>query len=53
VFVLPFLAAYEVGVRWLGPTDEHRNGADAWLREALAAAGQPDLRRRPFFSWCC
>ncbi len=39
VFVLPFLAAYEFGVRWLAPADGYRNGADVWLRQALAATG--------------
>ena len=41
LFVLPLLAAYELGVRWLAPStpDEFRNGADTWLRAALAAGG--------------
>src|SRR6266481_5817248 len=41
LFVFPMLAAYEVGVRWLAPTgpEEVRNGADVWLRQALAAVG--------------
>jgi membrane protease YdiL (CAAX protease family) len=41
LFVLPLLAAYEAGVRWLGSAvlEEHRNGADVWLRQALAAGG--------------
>jgi membrane protease YdiL (CAAX protease family) len=42
LFVLPLLTAYEVGVRWLAPVappEEVRNGADVWLRQALAAAG--------------
>jgi membrane protease YdiL (CAAX protease family) len=41
LFVLPLLAAYELGVRWLAPStsEECRNGADAWLRAALAAGG--------------
>jgi membrane protease YdiL (CAAX protease family) len=41
LFVAPFLAAYEVGIRWLAPAaaEASRNGADAWLRDALAAGG--------------
>jgi membrane protease YdiL (CAAX protease family) len=41
LFVLPLLAVYELGVRWLAPTapEEVRNGADVWLRQALAAVG--------------
>ncbi|MCI0740791.1 MAG: CPBP family intramembrane metalloprotease [Gemmataceae bacterium] len=38
-FVLPLLCIYEVGLYFLGPTppDQLRNGADVWLRSALAA----------------
>ncbi|MCI0379435.1 MAG: CPBP family glutamic-type intramembrane protease [Gemmataceae bacterium] len=38
-FVLPLLCIYEVGLHFLGPTppDQLRNGADVWLRSALAA----------------
>jgi hypothetical protein len=41
LFVLPLLAAYELGVRWLAPAapEEYRNGADVWLREAMASVG--------------
>jgi membrane protease YdiL (CAAX protease family) len=41
LFVLPLLAVYELGVRWVAPNtpDDFRNGADAWLRTALAAGG--------------
>jgi membrane protease YdiL (CAAX protease family) len=41
LFVLPLLAAYELGVQWLAPAApaDYRNGADVWLREALAAVG--------------
>ena len=43
-FVLPILAAYELGVAWLGgaSADALRTGADAWMRQALAALGQTD-----------
>jgi membrane protease YdiL (CAAX protease family) len=41
LFLAPLLAAYEIGVLWLGgakgPT--LRNGADVWLRDGLAAFG--------------
>jgi membrane protease YdiL (CAAX protease family) len=41
LFVLPLLGVYELGVRWLAPSapEESRNGADAWLRAALAGGG--------------
>jgi membrane protease YdiL (CAAX protease family) len=40
LFVVPFLAAYELGIRWLAPNaTAYRNGADAWLRDALAVGG--------------
>jgi membrane protease YdiL (CAAX protease family) len=41
LFVVPFLAAYELGIRWLGVAapGEGRNGADVWLRDALSALG--------------
>jgi membrane protease YdiL (CAAX protease family) len=41
LFVLPLLAVYELGVRWMAVAtpEECRNGADAWLRAALAAGG--------------
>src|SRR6516165_2431969 len=41
LFVVPLLAAYEIGVRWMHLTasEETRNGADVWLRETLAAIG--------------
>ena len=44
VFVLPILLAYEAGVIWLGgPTaDALRAGADAWVRQGLAALGFTD-----------
>lgn len=38
-FVLPWLAAYEGGLWWLGGGDALRNGADSWLRIGLAALG--------------
>jgi membrane protease YdiL (CAAX protease family) len=41
LFVLPLLAAYEAGVRWLSADapEACRNGADVWLRSAVAAGG--------------
>ncbi len=41
LFVVPILAIYEIGLHFLGPTpvEALRNGADAWLRSGLAAAG--------------
>ncbi len=44
VFVLPFLVAYEAGVIWLGgpSADALRAGADAWVRQGLAAVGLTD-----------
>jgi hypothetical protein len=42
VFVLPILAAYELGVGWLGGGPALRAGADSWVRQALAAVGQND-----------
>jgi hypothetical protein len=43
-FVLPFLLAYEAGVAWLGgpSADALRAGADAWVRQGLAAFGLTD-----------
>src|SRR5215470_13850950 len=41
LFVLPLLAAYELGLFLMGPgqRDACRNGADLWLRALLAQAG--------------
>jgi hypothetical protein len=41
LFLLPLLVAYEVGVQWLGgpQADLLRNGADVWVRLALASLG--------------
>ncbi len=38
LFVLPLLAAYEIGVSWIGGSSAEalRTGADAWVRQALA-----------------
>jgi membrane protease YdiL (CAAX protease family) len=49
LFVLPFLAAYEIGVRWLakGAPEDCRNGADVWMRDALAAGGISPLYGAP------
>ncbi len=47
LFLLPFLAAYELGVQHLGggQPEALRNGADNWLRLGLGAAGL----RQPFW----
>ena len=44
LFVLPMLLAYEVGVTLIGgaSADAYRTGADAWMRESLAAIGLRD-----------
>lgn len=44
VFVLPWLLAYELGVIAVGgaSADVVRTGADAWMRQALAAVGLRD-----------
>ena len=44
VFILPILLAYEAGVIWLGgpSADGLRAGADAWVRQGLAAFGLTD-----------
>jgi membrane protease YdiL (CAAX protease family) len=44
LFVLPLLLAYELGVAWVGGASAAavRSGADAWMRQALAAAGLTD-----------
>src|SRR5262249_52949606 len=41
LFVLPLLAAYEVGMLLEGPGQQEycRNGADLWLRELLGSTG--------------
>lgn len=41
VFLLPLLAIYEAGVIWMGGANpaQVRNGADAWMRDLLGAAG--------------
>ena len=43
-FILPILIGYEVGVIWLGgpSADALRAGADAWVRQGLAALGFTD-----------
>ncbi len=59
LFLLPLLAAYEVGVLWLGgrQADALRNGADAWLRWAFqhfgltALYGPPLLIIAVFLAW--
>jgi hypothetical protein len=49
VFLVPLLAAYEVGVIWLGGAqpDTLRNGADAWFRWGLARYGFAQLWAAP------
>jgi hypothetical protein len=44
VFVVPLLLAYELGVLWLGggASEALRTGADAWMRQGLAAVGLTD-----------
>lgn len=56
-FLIPLLAAYEVGI-WCTPTgDALRNGADHWLRRGLEACGLPQLYWAPalvgvfFLAW--
>ena len=47
LFLLPLLAAYELGVHRLsgGQPDALRNGADSWLRQGFAALGLSDEER--------
>lgn len=49
LFLLPLLAAYEVGVAWIGSAggETVRNGADAWLRWALEDFGLNPLYGAP------
>jgi hypothetical protein len=49
LFLLPLLAAYEVGVLWLGGTrpEALRNGADTWLRWGLERFGLPQFYCAP------
>jgi membrane protease YdiL (CAAX protease family) len=49
LFVLPLLALYEGGVRYLSPADPDalRNGADAWVRWFLARYGLGTLWAAP------
>ncbi|AMV36676.1 CPBP family intramembrane glutamic endopeptidase [Planctomyces sp. SH-PL62] len=44
VLVAPIVLAYEFGVVWLGGSSASalRTGADAWMRQSLAAAGLTD-----------
>src|SRR5437764_11118245 len=51
LFLLPFLAAYEGGVLWLGGTHPEllRNGADTWMHWALEAFGLRQLYWTPAF----
>jgi hypothetical protein len=43
-FVAPLLLAYELGVLWMGGAgaEAGRTGADAWMRQGLAALGLTD-----------
>jgi len=49
-FILPLLILYEAGVVWLGgrSADSIRAGADAWVRQGLAAVGLADRWMLPF-----
>src|SRR5438552_2618995 len=49
VFLLPLLAAYELGVAWLGGPNAiaYRNGADAWLRWGLERYGFGQMLAAP------
>ena len=49
LFLLPLLAAYEIGVVWVGgaQADCLRNGADTWLRWALEEFGLHQLYAVP------
>jgi membrane protease YdiL (CAAX protease family) len=49
LFLLPLLAAYELGVLYLGGTQPQtlRNGADAWLRWGLEAFGLDQMAVAP------
>jgi len=49
-FVAPLLLAYELGVLWLGggSAGALRTGADAWMRQGLAAFGMRDHWLLPF-----
>jgi len=51
IFLLPLLAVYEIGVWWLAPlwNGIPRNGADAWLRGALALIGLDAVWLLPAF----
>jgi membrane protease YdiL (CAAX protease family) len=59
LFLLPFLAAYEGGVLWLGGTHPEalRNGADTWLHWGLDSFGLHELYWGPaliaagFLAW--
>ena len=58
VFLLPLLAAYEIGI-WQTGGEALRNGADSWLRWGLESFGLPQLFWAPvliagwflFLSW--
>lgn len=49
VFLAPILAAYELGVAWLGGPGSlaYRNGADAWLRWGLERYGLGTMLAAP------
>lgn len=48
IFLVPLLAAYELGVAWLGgPNAIVRNGADAWLRWGLERYGIGQMLAAP------
>jgi membrane protease YdiL (CAAX protease family) len=54
VFLLPLLAAYEIGIVWLGgvQTAALRNGADTWFRWGLGALGLDHLYVAPALVLC-
>jgi membrane protease YdiL (CAAX protease family) len=49
LFLLPLLAAYEIGIVWIGGTqaDALRSGADSWLHWAVEAFGLQQLYAIP------
>lgn len=49
LFLVPLLAAYEIGILWIGGTQPEalRNGADTWLRWGLESFGLHQLYAAP------
>jgi membrane protease YdiL (CAAX protease family) len=56
-FLIPLLAAYEVGIWYVPAGEALRNGADHWLRRGLESCGLPQLYWAPalvglvFLAW--